>query len=202
MLTGIAILPSAELQARLVEFRRDHLVEISGPMLGLSENCPHISVLQCPFVEDVDHQVIVDELAGWYSQHGGSLVFDRLIYQPVAWVFALLARQQWQNSLQTRALELTEYLIDTARIAGRVDDKLTMAERESYLRYGYRYVGPSFLPHVTLGRTAGGAAELAAGLGEAFANEFMGTVDQPSEMVFYRAGESGVLAEAIARSVL
>lgn len=157
-----------------------------------------MSILQCPFTDGLDHQLVVDVLADRVLSSRTPLRFAGLSYQPRAWIFADLEKPRWLVDLQRTALALSQAHIDLSSIGNRAGDELTPAEVESYRTYGYRYVGDAFRPHITLGRTPDRAENLAAGLAAEFWSEFADSEVTFSSVVFYEAGESGVLARRLA----
>jgi 2'-5' RNA ligase len=120
-------------------------------------------------------------------------------YQHVGWVFADIASEAWLAELQSACFDATLQFIDLQQI-NDADNFLgyTEDEKRNYLEYGYRYVGTSFRPHVTLGRSISPEAmTLPPGLVEAFRDELGGSTVIFNELVFYRAGEFGALAEVL-----
>jgi len=208
-LFGLALVPCSADIAAIVDFRRRAGHLIAGPMLGSTINLPHVSILQCPFQEEALTQPLLDSIAeSWFAKRNCSTVvgqFGSLHYQPVEWVFGMIVPipmsadiSPWCADLQKLALDRMERFIDTTQIdTTRDTSQYTSCEREAYLRYGYRYVGDTFCPHVTLGRTVGNPSSLCPELlciyDESLAERHL-TFDQ---LVFYRAGEYGVLAEIV-----
>ena len=86
-LFGFALLPNIEIQKEIISFRKRFPNTFEGPMLSLSENLPHISILQCPFSENIPIKDIIENTNSKY-QLPITLTWDKLIYQPVGWVFA------------------------------------------------------------------------------------------------------------------
>lgn len=202
MLTGIALLPDAATRRDLVAFQRGHGSQIAGPSLGTEENLPHMSVLQCHFDDALDRDLVLDALVKQLSKSRRPLVMGELVYQPRAWIFAEVRRDPWLVELQGLALELTEHSIDLTMNSTRPSAEMSPEERTSYLRYGYRYVGPAFMPHITLGRTPDSRTGLAAGLVDDFRAAFTNRSVPAVEVAFYRAGESGAFAERLASRLL
>ena len=60
-LTGVALLPQASTLKQIVEFRREHASEISGPVLGMERNLPHTSILTA-----VTPGLLAELNARWY----------------------------------------------------------------------------------------------------------------------------------------
>jgi 2'-5' RNA ligase len=70
-------------------------------------------------------------------------------------------------------------------------------ETAAYLSFGYRYIGDSFRPHITLGRTKESDKTLSAELGTIYDTLLKNRLVQFDRLVFYRAGDFGVLAEVL-----
>lgn len=120
--------------------------------------------------------------------------FTSLEYQAVGWAFAMLAPCPALVDVQGRALERTRAAISTAAI----DPDVTGCDADmaaSQRAFGYRYVGASFRPHLTLGRVGHGVPRRCV---TAFAQEFGGRPVRFDRVVFYRAGPFGVLESALA----
>jgi 2'-5' RNA ligase len=198
-LFGIALLPDVETRQRIVEFRESQQSNVGGPMLGMSTNLPHVTILQCPYFPDAPHAKSLDAVIEAVSLRSMQARFATLEYQHVGWVFADVKPEPWMARLQDACLEATLPFIDTAAInAAESFIGYTAAEQKNYLDYGYRYVGTSFRPHVTLGRSVDPeAVTLPPSLVEAFSGELGGSELTFSELVFYRAGEYGALAEVM-----
>jgi len=211
-LFGLGLVPCAADIASIVDFRQRAGHLIGGPMLGETTNLPHVSILQCPFDEDALTQSLLDCIAeSWSANRNCSPVvghFGPLLYQPVGWVFGpvlptLMSTETgpWCADLQRLALERMRSCIDMAQIdVTRDTSQYTTCEREAYLRYGYRYVGDAFRPHVTLGRISGDTSAPAPELLGLYADSLASRCVTFDRLVFYRAGEYGVLAE-IVRSI-
>lgn len=82
-LFGFALLPSVAVQQEVIDFQQHHLDELNGPVLGLETNLPHTSVLQHPYIQDVDYSLYL-ELADYAIESAWTDCY----YQPVGWFFA------------------------------------------------------------------------------------------------------------------
>lgn len=200
-LMGVAALPSDEFMGAVADFQARHRDAIHGPRLGLDTNLPHVSVVQCPFASDIDGQEVLASIAsGGIGGDVPDLRPVRVAYYPPGWLFLEVFRSEWLVCAQGRALAATERFIDEAHIDRAKDlGAYTPLERSNYLRYGYRYVGEAFHPHVTLGRVEEHVNQsLVEELSESFGVE-VGYHERPVDrLAFYRAGESGALVEVLA----
>lgn len=198
-LYGIALLPEPEMRQKIVDFRDRNKVHVGGPKLGMDTNLPHMTILQCPYFPNAPHgdalRRVVDRLSLGVSKSN----FTSVEYQRVGWVFADIASEPWLTELHSACLRETHQFIDLQQInAGEDFTGYNADEQQNYLDYGYRYVGPSFRPHVTLGRSISSeAASLPLELIEAFRGDLGGATVTFNELVFYRAGDYGVLTEVL-----
>lgn len=198
-LTGVALLPGRDVMEHLIRFRQRHEDAIAGPRLGVDANLPHLSVLQCPFTQDVNADTVVRIVARHARNHGTPVMFDRVAYQPAGWVFAHVTHDGWLTRLQDVTLQLVGDHIGSWRDDPDTVDELDPAGRASYVKYGYRYVGDAYLPHVTLGRTPPGVTSLPGTVVNEFRNDVAGTGFEFTRAVFYEAGPFGTLSHVIAQ---
>ena len=147
-----------------------------------------------------DPEEFADTLRGYSCDAVGSAVFGALRYQPVGWLFADVERLTVMLSLQREIVERVSHLLDTSqlkplgKLAGYSAD-----ERDHYLRYGYRYIGESFRPHVTLGRSRSDSLSLPAECLEEYRSVFGGRTVNFGELVAYQAGAFGSLKRVLTR---
>ncbi len=196
-LVGVALLPDAETTNALVAFSRRWAGVIDPPVLGKSTNLPHLSLYQLPVR---DPQEFADTLRVYCAEAVGPAVMGVLRYQPVGWLFADVERRPVMLSLQREIVERVSHLLDTSqlkpvgKLAGYSAD-----ERDHYLRFGYRYIGESFRPHVTLGRSLSDSLSLPAECLEEYRSVFEGRTVNFGELVAYQAGAFGSLKRVLAR---
>jgi hypothetical protein len=196
IIAGVAVLPQAEDAQPLVEFRTTH-DEIEGPSLGMTEHPPHTSILQCPFREDTPWDACLRRIRSALSpRRDCQMSMTEIAYQPVGWLFLNLAPDAWLRELQEVSLEvLAQYIAIDAIDTDKDISGYTSTERDSYLRYGYRYVGESFLPHITIGRIED---ELSVEhLNEDFVSSIGKWTSQPRSLIFYSAGPFGVVQDVL-----
>lgn len=198
MLFGLALLPSRPDQERLIEFQRRHRALLPEPVLGLDQNVPHLSVLQCPFREELLNPAALNLLASRVLPFRPSQrpIFTHAYYQPLGRIFAGVSLAGWDRKLQQEALIALEPLIDCSRIDRSGLGALNQPERANQERYGYRFVGESYRPHITLGATD--HRFLDPGLMEDFEAQFTGTPIDFTRLAFYRSGAFGSAQEIIA----
>lgn len=198
-LYGIALLPEPEMRQKIVDFRNTYEKHVGGPKLGMDTNLPHMTILQCPYFPNAPHGDAMRRTVDCFSLGVSKSHFTSVEYQHVGWVFADIASEGWLAELQSGFLRETHQFIDLQQI--NADEEFigyTADEKQNYLHYGYHYVGASFRPHVTLGRSISPeATSLPLELLEAFRDDLGGATVTFSELVFYRAGEYGALSEVL-----
>ena len=172
--------------------------EIGGPALGIEENLPHTSILQHPYRPDVSYDEYLDLADSVMEASWGEAY-----YQPNGWLFAHVDTPSALVDLHYRLFEETKGLIDVDQIDQSRDlTGLNETEQRNYRSYGYRYLGSEYRPHVTLGVTRGGASLISADLVQAFHEQFAGKSFLYDRIVFYEAGECGVLKRIVAQRAL
>ena len=196
---GLALLPDEEMTGRLIALQGRHEEELGGPALGVKKNLPHVSILQCPFVEERLTEALLEELREMVEQSAPAAVLSHVSYQPVGWVFANLVRDPWMSRLQADALSLLEPFIDGGRIDTSKDfTGYSKQEVAYYSRYGYRYLFEEFRPHFTIGRTRSGSTGVSAELQKDFLKHFAGSEVRFRKLAFYQAGNHGAFARPLA----
>jgi len=197
MIGGVALLPQHQDAKKLVEYRI-HNRDIEGPMIGELIHPPHVSILQCPFSDDIPTDDCLSEILDRLTRGGATqLAMTGIDYQPVGWLFLNLRLEEWLIELQDISLNVLSAYIDRDAIDGSKEmSSYTEHERESYLRFGYRYVGQSFRPHVTLGRI-GDRDSVMPTLRSTFESAIGDWISTPRALVFYIAGQSGVVEQIV-----
>lgn len=195
-LSGVALLPARSDMERVIAFREAAGTDVNGPMLGVGENLPHITLLQCPFREESLNRDNLAQIACRVKARAG--LFWSLRYQPVGWLFAdVYVGANFALHDQHAALSVMEEHINRDEVRSNINtDGHTDHEAAMRLRYGYRYIGPSFQPHITVGRMSedGDINDRIASL---YTESLAGTSVVFERIVFYRAGEFGSCAEVL-----
>ncbi|MFE5596076.1 hypothetical protein [Streptomyces sp. NPDC056549] len=159
---GVALLPRADHLHAAVQLQRDIGGEVMlQPVLHPNGNLPHVTVFQGPFSDSLAPEAALEVISASMDGSGLcseiSLTSMGLVYQPTGWLFLALERPPLLEVLQKAALAVLERHLDWAFDEDEDEDKdmsrFTDDERISYERYGYRYTGTAYAPHVTLGRT-------------------------------------------------
>ncbi|MFF3356761.1 2'-5' RNA ligase family protein [Streptomyces sp. NPDC002917] len=200
---GVALLPCTDHTRSAIRLQKevggDHSLQ---PSLSSSGNLPHLTIFQGPFT---DALVPTRELAGIV----GALKLPReltlastgIVYQATGWIFMSVERTALLDRLQEVALEaLDPYLERTAFDTSKETRHFSDNERASFAKYGYRYTGDAYAPHITLGRTGEDVAlELVRSAPDRTSVPEEWTFDRLS---FYVMGEHGAHAEKLAERTL
>lgn len=200
MIGGVAIIPEAADARCLVTFRETHSRSIGGPAIGIRTHPPHVSVMQCPVRAGVPHHAVLRGIRNALpADIDGRLVMTDLSYQPVGWLFVNLALAPWLRRLHDTTVDLIAPYVDlTAIVRDRDFEGYTAQERRSYLTYGYRYAGPAFKPHITLGRVEPDEANALDKLRDDFREQVGKWTASPKSLIFYEAGAFGVVERTVA----
>lgn len=187
---------------KIVLFQNEHLSVLKGPKLSTEFPLPHTNILQCPFYADALDADLSEKLEQiWEGVGEVSSQFGVIYPQPRGWFFLAVKRLAWLRELQSRVLSLLAPLVDASQIKSGDDiDLYTQQERKNFLRYGYRYVGESFRPHITLGYDEDSPdGHIDCGLVSAGLKLFAGKTFNYSEIVLYEAGPAGSLVRCLSR---
>jgi hypothetical protein len=206
-LYGVALLPDAHTTRDMVRFQNRNIAAFGSLKLGTHTNIPHLSVLQCPFnASSLTHRSLEQLVRRWRpapKRQTFAGVLEELYYQPRGWQFARVDLLGWGGTLQKIALQHLGSEIDFSELKkAPPSDEYSHAERANYLRYGYRYVGDEFRPHITLGRDLSGKKRIDGTVADEFDRLFRGHDFRFVEAVYYEAGVHGALKTIIAREAL
>ncbi|MEC4019495.1 hypothetical protein [Streptomyces sp. H27-D2] len=152
---GVALLPCADQMRSAIRVQQ----ELAGehelqPPLAMDGNLPHATVFQGPFVDSLAPERELAGIVGSVSLPKEiRLASTGVVYQPTGWVFLALERTPLLDTLQSAVLAaLAPHLDRDAFDTSKDTSRFTESERASYARYGYRYTGDAYAPHITLGR--------------------------------------------------
>ncbi|MFD9422364.1 MULTISPECIES: 2'-5' RNA ligase family protein [unclassified Streptomyces] len=196
---GVALLPCADHTRSAIRLQKS----LGGdrplqPPLSEEGNLPHLTVFQGPFRETLDPDRELARIgAGVSLPERLSLASVGIVHQPTGWLFMSVERPALLEKLQETVLDgLAPHLDHEAFDTSKDTSRYTETERASFSRYGYRYTGDAYAPHITLGRTDEEAAlELVRTAPERTHVPAEWTFDRLS---FYVMGEHGAHAEKVA----
>lgn len=200
---GVALLPSADHMRSAIKVQED----IGGdhtlrPPLSADGNLPHVTVFQGPFADTLEPgrelELVSRSMSLPKEIH---LSFTGVVYQATGWVFLSLERPPLLEKLQEVTLAILNPYLDRAAFDTSKDtSRFTTSEIASYERYGYRYTGEAYVPHMTLGRSEENIAqELVRTAPERVRVPTKWAFDRLS---FYVMGEHGAHSETLAETRL
>jgi 2'-5' RNA ligase len=195
MQLGIAILPSAMCRSRIIEAQRNLLSQIKiEPELNHSYNHPHVTLVQGRF-SAVDPVVsaakaVAEVITRFDSQL--SLVFTKIEYQERGWLFASIERSSELRLLHDVAFaRCAPFLIVAEDDLAKDVWNYTQLERLNFKRFGYRYIGEAFYPHITLGKDRTMTPEALKAIGEQHFRSTLGIHDAAEAVTVYEMGAHG-----------
>ncbi|MEO3750621.1 2'-5' RNA ligase family protein [Streptomyces sp. B6B3] len=168
------------------------------PALSVDGNLPHVTVFQGPFVDSLDPRQELDRISASVDLPPSvRLRFAGIVYQATGWVFLSLERPPLLEKLQQATLAILDPLLDREAFDSSKDTSaFTDSEQASYARYGYRYTGDAYAPHITLGRAEDEVArEIVRSAPDRTSVPQTWTFDRLS---FYTMGEQGAHSETLA----
>ena len=200
---GVALLFSGEFVRRFASFQAEVLKRVSlTPRLTVDGNLPHITLYQGTFSPDVNPMELaagVGNMAG--DCHPLHISFDRFIYVQKGWFFLIAKREMWLRHMHDITMSLVApFIVPPQHVEELLLGHCSPGERENFTRFGYRYAGESFLPHLTLGRlaTENLPSPLLGEIEEIFDSSGISRVQDVRAISFYKKGENGAHAETLA----
>jgi hypothetical protein len=201
---GFALLPSSDAREELRRFQewacRDFPLV---PKFGSESVLPHVTLFQGTMLRLLSVRDVLSDLrlALKTSPSPPVLRFDGVVYQPIGWLFLKVVPDPWIRDAQAHVVEGIASSI-VVEAAGKDTSKYSAEERESFVQYGYRYVGSAFLPHITLGRGEATKIQQAESIiGEQWAR--IGPKQcEVSSVTFYRMGAEGSHEETVVEQMI
>lgn len=200
---GVALLPRGDWLRAAVGIQRDVGGEHAlRPPLRCEGNLPHVTLFQGPLTDALSPERELRRVTRSLSLPAEiHLACAGLVQRPNGWVFLAMERSPLLEEVQRAVLTVLDPYVDRDAIDPAWDTSgYTETERASRARYGYRYTGDAYAPHITLGRTD-----------EDIAGELVRTAHERAtvprswvfdRMSFYAIGELGSHAETLADTPL
>ncbi|WUH93648.1 2'-5' RNA ligase family protein [Streptomyces sp. NBC_00433] len=199
---GVALLPRADHLRTAIRVQH----EVAGghilhPPLTAEGNLPHTTVFQGPFLDTLTPEAELERIRGALTLPGEvRLNSPGIVYQPTGWVFLSLERSPLLEKLQDVVLAALAPHLDREAFAPKDTSQYTDAEKAGYARYGYRYTGEAYTPHITLGHAEEETARaLVRAAGERSSVPGSWIFDRLS---FYVMGEHGAHARTLVERTL
>ncbi|MEA5619720.1 hypothetical protein VB711_18005 [Cronbergia sp. UHCC 0137] len=196
MKLGLALIPNIENIKAIVKLQQKVISLIPlQPILGTELNLPHITLIQGRFKPDVNWINIISNLRDHIKTQNYRLEFKltELEFKRSGWYFLnpssnIIFSQSHKfvfDNLKT-SMYLTEE--DLYQDISNYSD----LEKANYLKYGYRFIGDAFQPHITLGRYLNknqiGITENLFNLVNPFISNYQGILEK---ITLYEMGENG-----------
>lgn len=160
--------------------------------LGQLENIPHVSLLQGTLHNSMLACECIEAVSK-FSRSDLQFSFQSVIYKDSGWYFAKLSRNEMAVKLQAELLnKLSSQLLITDKDRNKDISSYSNAEKDNFLRYGYRYIGPQYTPHITIGRSKDrGISPDFREIREVISSVLNGIVLIPDAITVYSPGVSG-----------
>ena len=157
---GLALIPSTSCIDRLIQNQQAALsIEPLVPQLGFKKNIPHITLLQGTFTNFEVVSQCLEALFHFIKSSSDvklplSFLLDQIEYVDSGWYFLNTKDSTFLQSLHELSFkQLNSKMIVTNEDKSKDLSTYNDIERENFLKYGYRYIGKAYKPHITLGRT-------------------------------------------------
>lgn len=156
MVAGIALIPSPSFVDSVVSMQARLREQMTiRPLLSATGNLPHVSLVQNLNLEDdaIYEKLRIIRRRISETPSGVSFRVLRASYVERGWCFLDLFPDPFLLSLHLKTFALTKPMLRSPKTAD--PDRLanySAPERDNFLRFGYRYIGDSYRPHVTVGR--------------------------------------------------
>ncbi|MCC5668868.1 hypothetical protein LC653_34695 [Nostoc sp. CHAB 5784] len=202
MKVGIAMVPSAQMNQYLVELQKEVMSFCSlRPLLGTEFNLPHITLLQGLFKNNLNWFNLISDLRDYCTQQKYSLEFklSGLEYQPPGWYFLTLSPNIIFGEAHRFVFErLKDSMYLTEEDRQKDTTNYSTLEKENYFKYGHRYIGDAFYPHITLGRSIDKSRiqdeAYLINTVKVFTSNIVGTIQK---ITIYEMGENGSHANTL-----
>lgn len=154
---GVALLPCPDHTRTAIRLQRElaGAGDLLRPVLTEDGNLPHLTLFQGWLDDALEPGPALGNIAASMSLPTAmTLASAGIVHQPTGWIFMSVERTALLHKLQETVTGLLEPHLDRAAFDTAQDmSRFTDDERASYARYGYRYTGEAYTPHLTLGRT-------------------------------------------------
>ncbi|WP_298286861.1 hypothetical protein [uncultured Lutibacter sp.] len=200
-LYGIALLPEKKIINELVVWREKLNEYINPPLLGIDENLPHSSILQCPFkVDELTFEKLLEINHEIKSINIPEMSISSVYLKPNNWIFLDYTSKESLFQIQEVAFKHLKNIIDYSSILKKSSYKgYTKLEKDNFEKWGYRYIGKAFIPHFTLGTSKKENQKIPQELVISFNESINGVKFKFTDIVFYEAGYRGALKKVISQ---
>lgn len=199
---GIALVFDEAVASAFVKLQESSFSVVKlEPNLSLNGNIPHVSIIQGALKHENCAGAVWENLRKTLtlSARDLQLRFDQITYKETGWYFLTILRSNALEQLQMYTLASMEpHLLTSVAGTNKSITHYTDDEVHSFKKYGYRYIGKAFFPHVTLGWSPDGYSEATLNtLAECYAHSAIPQIVAPSAITMYRLGKQGAHAEML-----
>jgi hypothetical protein len=154
---GFALIVGSPLFEEIIELENNiHNEAGFYNQLGMTHNLPHTTIFQGSFTDEVPYTSIASDLVNYYKKYIKQCipVFNQMVYIPEGWYFYKCNRTHELQLLHNYTCrKVRPYLLLDPNRLDRNVSLLSEDQIQGIKKYGYRYAGPAFCPHITIGRT-------------------------------------------------
>ncbi|KZL48484.1 hypothetical protein A2T98_17770 [Nodularia spumigena CENA596] len=157
MKVGVALIPSPDTIESIIKLQQK-IISICPlyPILYKTFNLPHLTLLQGRFDNSINWLTLILNLQDYWQrqQYSQKYKLIKLEYKSPGWYFLILQQQLIFLELHNFVFSaLKNNLFVTEEDLNKDISLYDDLEKNNYIKYGYRYIGNAFYPHITLGQT-------------------------------------------------
>lgn len=200
MSLGIGIVLEQQFTDRLIRLQNEVCSEFRlTPRQDLTVALPHITLLQAPAGVDLGESDRLERclMKILPAQCDANVSLTSIFYKPKGWYFLRVRRDEWLvRCHQAVVREFEPNLVRASKSAKDMND-YSANERANYARYGYRYIGNEWLPHVTIGRTSDGQVAREAALFDFYSQRLLPARSAAAFIAVYEIGPNGSYSKSV-----
>lgn len=200
MAQGIGIVLEQRFTDRLIELQSE-VCSIFGlfPRQNSTTALPHITLLQAPGEVDLGEGDRLERCLknALPAQCDTSVSLTDIFYKPQGWYFLRVRRDEWLVRCHEAAVREFEPNLLCASKSLKDMNGYSASERDNYARYGYRYIGNEWLPHVTIGRTNDGQVAREATLFDYYSQRLLPAKSAAAVIAVYEIGPNGSYSRSV-----
>ncbi|GMA60434.1 hypothetical protein NZD89_12555 [Alicyclobacillus fastidiosus] len=203
MKIGFAVIPNESLIDTLISFQVEMNSTIAlEPKLGHTYNLPHITLIQGDFKDSLKYIDVLYDLQDYLV---GSMIetlvasVQEIFYQPVGWYFVRIQKEPWLIHLHNHLFDIVKDDMLPGVVNPDKERWFTPLETQNTRKYGYRYIGEAYLPHITLGRNPDlTKSKLIFEMNRRWERANIASPQLMSRLTVYEMGENGAHAQTLA----
>ena len=191
---GIALIPSPEFIEFLITLQKviQNHVKIT-PIFGRQQNLPHLTLLQ-----GIPHETervfdLFKELHALLKNKINPLSMGNVSYVDIGWYFLQFANTPNLFDIHELTFQLfKEFLEPPSYYDAKNVSTYSGTEKDKFFKYGYRYIGIAYKPHITIGRSTEADKEYLLSLIKNFiSQQKINNLQEFCQLTLYRLGKDG-----------